>query len=387
MDGRARAAWIFGVVMAMGCDTGGPSADEAPAADGATDGDGGDAQGDGAAVYLSRVADGNTFTCATCHALTEPADDGMRRAGHPIGDAAARSTYKNGQVRELREAVSSCLTEWMNAEPWAEDDARWIDLLEFLEDMAPASEVEDLRFEIVAPPPVSVLASGDAEAGRAVFNASCSLCHGTDGGGSDLAPPVSGFGLDPEYIARRVRTSGRADSGVYDGLTGGVMPFWSAERLSDAELADITTWLAASEPAPPTPVDDDDGGSDSGDGGGGDPPPPGGCGSTHPRVGQVAELQDFFHGVGGTAEILDDCTIEIRDFTYDGTGIDVLLYGGLGGDYDNGFGIGDQLIKAGGYAGDTLTFTLPQGRTFDDLDGVSVWCVTVGVDFGSGMFE
>ena len=86
------------------------------------------------------------------------------------------------------------------------------------------------------------------------------------------------------------------------------------------------------------------------------------------------------------SEIIDDCTIELREFTYDGAGIDVRLYGGLGGNYDAGFGMGDDLVNPNGYDGVTLYFTLPEGLTMDDLDGVSVWCVDVGVDFGSGTF-
>src|SRR5690606_22721219 len=140
-----------------------------------------------------------TFACATCHALSEPADDGLRRAGHPIGDATARPTYKNGERREMRGAVNSCLTEWMNAAPWTAEDERWIALSGFLEGLAPDEGAEDLSFEIVAPPSAAVLTSGDPVAGRATFNATCSVCHAQDGGGSLLAPPIAGFGLDPEY--------------------------------------------------------------------------------------------------------------------------------------------------------------------------------------------
>jgi hypothetical protein len=91
--------------------------------------------------------------------------------------------------------------------------------------------------------------------------------------------------------------------------------------------------------------------------------------------------------VGGTATIVDDCSIEIDNFTYDGTGIDVRIYGGLGGDYDSGFALTQDLLKAGGYFGELLLATLPEGRTLDELDGISVWCVTVGADFGSGNFS
>src|SRR5688572_11838733 len=76
----------------------------------------------GELIYRTPVADGNTFACATCHAIEEPTANGLRHPGHPIGDAARRATYKNGEVASLREAVNSCLEEWMVAEPWQEDD-------------------------------------------------------------------------------------------------------------------------------------------------------------------------------------------------------------------------------------------------------------------------
>ena len=111
-----------------------------------------------------------------------------------------------------------------------------------------------------------------------------------------------------------------------------------------------------------------------------------GCSSTHPSVGSTAVLTERFHDVGGTATIVDDCTIRIDDFTFDGTGIDVRLYGGLAGNYRDGFAMGPDLRRATPYAGETLMFRLPEDQTLDDLDGLSVWCVPAGVDFGSGDF-
>jgi len=335
---------------------------------------------EGERIYRSEVDDGNTFACATCHALREPADDGLRRVAHPLSDAAHRPSYKNGELTQMRDAVNSCLQEWMNAEPWERADPRWLALEEFLESEAPAGPAEPLRFEIVSPPLGDGLEGGDPAAGRALFNDSCSSCHGQDGTGTLQAPPVGDRGLDPGYVAERVRRSGRADSPVYDGLTGGVMPFWAADRLSDDELRDLTAWLAEGGQAEP-PADPPDDLPD-------DPPgDPGGCGATHPMVGATAILEENFHDVGGIAQIVDDCTIEIREFTFDGTGVEVRLYGGLDSNYDEGFAMGENLLRTGGWQGETLTFTLPAGRTLDDLDGVSVWCVPIGVDFGSGMFN
>ena len=44
----------------------------------------------------------------TCHALEEPADD-FRRPGHPIGNAANRPSYKNGQLTDIIDAIAERL--------------------------------------------------------------------------------------------------------------------------------------------------------------------------------------------------------------------------------------------------------------------------------------
>jgi mono/diheme cytochrome c family protein len=329
--------------------------------------------GGGKVVYESRVEGANTFTCATCHALTEPAEDGLRRPGHPIADATRRPSYKNGEVPRMLDAVNSCLTEWMNADPWTENDARYTALHGWLDGQAGSGPAAAVSIQRVDPP--ASLDGGDAERGVAAFNGSCAVCHGANAEGTQKAPSVRGLGLEAGYVATRVRTSGRSDSKVYPGLTGGVMPFWGADRLSDAELVDIVAFLGKKDTSIPAPT-----------GGGTNDDTNRVCAKTHTRVGQTAVLQKRFHGVEGTARIVDDCTIEITNFAFDGGGIDVRVYGGKGGSYAKGFAMGDDLRKAGGYSGATVRVNLPVARTLDDLDGVSIWCVPAGADFGSGTF-
>src|SRR5688500_15130816 len=108
--------------------------------------------GDGQVVYETRVAGGNTYTCATCHALAEPASDGLRRPGHPIGDATRRPHFKNGTKARFIDAVNGCLTEWMNADPWTEDDSRYRALHAFLDARATAPSAPALRFDRVDAP-------------------------------------------------------------------------------------------------------------------------------------------------------------------------------------------------------------------------------------------
>lgn len=326
----------------------------------------------GEALYLEPHSDGNTFACATCHALEEPAPDGIRRPGHPIGAAANRSSYKNGQLTKLIDAVNSCRVEWMAATPFADDDPRWMALFEYLSDAAGDANAVPLVYEIVAPP--SELDGGDEMRGQEFFNETCVVCHGLDAVGTDRAPALRGSRLDAETIARRVRTSGAIDSRVYDGLTGGRMPFWAADRLSDEDLLDVVAFVLA---------------NDGGPGGGGPVDGLRECASTHPKIGQLAELSTFAHQVSGTAVIVDDCTIRVDDFVFDGGGIDVRFYSGLGGDYANGFSMSEEdLRRPQGYDGTELVYAqLPEGRTLDELDGISVWCVPVAQSFGDGLFR
>lgn len=110
------------------------------------------------------------------------------------------------------------------------------------------------------------------------------------------------------------------------------------------------------------------------------------CPATHPRIGEMAVLEGKGHSVEGTARIVDDCTIAFEDFRYDGGGIDVRVYGALGGDYREGFAISGDLVGTR-FEGTILVVQLPEDRTLDDLDGVSIWCTAADVSFGDALFS
>jgi hypothetical protein len=110
------------------------------------------------------------------------------------------------------------------------------------------------------------------------------------------------------------------------------------------------------------------------------------CGSAHPAVGRSLELTRRSHRVGGTATIVDDCTIRIEGFTYDGGGREVRVYGGIAGDYENGPSLSEDLFGTP-FDGEALELRLPAGVDLDDFDGLSIWCVPVGASFGHGTFQ
>ncbi len=328
---------------------------------------------DGEWVYRFSPVGGNSYTCAHCHAIVEPAKNGFARPGHPLGDATERNSYKDGQLSSLLDAANSCLDEWMNAPTWSNSSTDWLALESWLNTHNPGVQAEPVDIQIVAVP--AELGGGDAAEGRAVFNASCAICHAEDGGGSRQAPAVAGFGLDAGYVANRVRLSGRTGSDVYSGLTGGIMPFWGANRLSNADLVDIVAFLELGQEDLATIFE----GSVSGGGSG--------CGADHAKVGYTAELTTRQHRVSGTATIIDNCTIEITNFNYDGRGIVVQAYTGN----DNNF-LGDgavpisENIVGSAFRNATVQFSLPTGLSLDDFNAISIWCVAVGTSFGDGIF-
>lgn len=336
-----------------------------------------DAAPEGEALYQQPHADGNTFACATCHALNEPAADGFTRPGHPIGDAANRPSYKNGQLSTLLEAVNTCRQEWLNTTPFGDDDPRWLALSGFLEEQAGDAPAEPLTFEIVDPP--EELNGGDPDAGEARFNSSCVVCHGEGAVGTERAPAIAGIMLPGEFIATKIRRSGNVDSEIYPELIPGRMPFWAADRQSDDQVRDILAFLAMSEPVEmPTTSDDEVDLSVEG--------AQSGCASSHARVGQTLTFQTNAHAVAGTATIVDDCTIRFTDFSFDGGGIDVHVIGGNGGTFDPDIDLTINMVGTA-FDGGEAVVSLPEGVSLDDFDSLSVWCIPVGFSFGDGVFQ
>jgi len=118
-------------------------------------------------------------------------------------------------------------------------------------------------------------------------------------------------------------------------------------------------------------------------------PPQGDCAADDPRIGRTAELENtFIHGIQGTARIVSNCTIVIENFFYDGIGFDVRIVGVKDGDFANPTVLSPgNLVRAGGYTDQTLTVTLPEGVTLDDVPTISVMCVPFRFSFGAGTFS
>lgn len=116
---------------------------------------------------------------------------------------------------------------------------------------------------------------------------------------------------------------------------------------------------------------------------------PSSCVATdYARAGWTAKLSTLQHGVSGTVTIVDERTLRITGFNYDGGGPRVLVYLGATNSnqgFTSGPAIGAQLQRRP-YVNETLEVQLPEGQTLDGFTAVSIWCVEFRVNFGSGVF-
>jgi mono/diheme cytochrome c family protein len=342
----------------------------------------------GKIVFEQPHENGNFYACMNCHSVTELNDltstsDARIRSGNPIFNAANRSSYKNGMLNNIMDAANSCLQDWMKVSSdntWIESSEDWLNLNEYLIEQSNNENTSDVTYTIVDAP--DDLSAGDATAGHVAFNKTCVECHGVDGKGALYSAEITGVGLAQSFVANKIRRSGPSGSNVYSGLGGvGAMPFYSQERMSDKMVKDISAYVAGiTENDGDTPPQMEEDVVMSGDST---------CsGTDHAKVGQTMIFSNLAHGISGSAKIVDNCTIEISGFDYDGQGPSVFFYGGLNNDYRGtgaGFSIGNQL-NGRSYNNATITLSLSSTSILDNMDGLSVWCSDFDVSFGDGQF-
>ncbi|GLS91874.1 hypothetical protein GCM10007916_29440 [Psychromonas marina] len=116
---------------------------------------------------------------------------------------------------------------------------------------------------------------------------------------------------------------------------------------------------------------------------------PGECTQAHQLVGSSADFSTLAHQVSGTATIIDDCTIEVTNFSYDGSAPQVYFYAARDNQYtsNDAFAVSQQLLVGRAYNSETVQLRLPTGKTLDDLNSISVWCVEFSANFGEVNFK
>ncbi len=184
---------------------------------------------------------GNDLTCFSCHL-----DKGMRPDGNPLVGTYGRFPQYNGRaarVFTIEDRINGCLQRSMNGTPMAPDDPRMRDMVAWL---AHASHGIPGGSKVPGqgvPRPTAL--QGDTVAGAQVWATVCARCHGPDGQGSPLAPPVWGprsFNIGAGMA--RIRTAA--------GFIRHNMPFDLPGTLTDTQALDVAAYVT-SRPRPDLP--------------------------------------------------------------------------------------------------------------------------------------
>jgi len=116
---------------------------------------------------------------------------------------------------------------------------------------------------------------------------------------------------------------------------------------------------------------------------------------------KIGDFTNYAHGIGGTVYVLDEKTLLIKGFTYDGAGPDAFFWVGTEGSpstvgtilpypFEGKFyEYEDQAapILQGQFSGDKdIKLTLPDSMKTTDLKWISVWCRAFQVNFGDLTF-
>ncbi len=192
----------------------------------------------------------NAFQCTHCHTKTEPAG---KLAGGPLAGAAKRPSFWNGRFYTLFEAVDFCQRQFMRGLPLDPKAQKTLDLYAYLVSIGDKGPTTARKFELVLE--VKDLPRGDAGRGKDVWAKACRLCHGEPHTGVGRLKPLQGdnpFGIVPkdtiefhskdgptitrEVVIEKIRHGGFLEF-------AGVMTPFTAEQLSDTEVADVVTFL------------------------------------------------------------------------------------------------------------------------------------------------
>jgi len=112
------------------------------------------------------------------------------------------------------------------------------------------------------------------------------------------------------------------------------------------------------------------------------------CAADSTKTGFTGSFSTLAHNVSGQATVIDNCTLEITMFNFDGMAPNVRFYAGVNGNFSDSeaFGIGER-INGRSYSNETIVLELPEGKFVDDFDSLSVWCVDFQANFGNLLLQ
>jgi thiosulfate dehydrogenase len=193
-------------------------------------------------------AKSNVFACSTCHDTTATAT--RVRPGYTLFDSTTRPTWWGGFETTLIDAINVCVTNFMEqgGKPLDAGDDKARGLYAYLMSISPDPSPPAWLLTVVKT--IVDVPSGDPNAGQQLWKSTCQTCHGDPHTGNgrlsmnvSLVPDdsIANHGTDPKTGARPIVIEKVRHGKFYN--VGGVMPLFSVEALSDAQLGQILGYL------------------------------------------------------------------------------------------------------------------------------------------------
>lgn len=194
----------------------------------------------------------NKMSCATCHEVGPAQDsDGYRKAAYSLYGAPARAVWWGGNQLHLLDAVDQCIKWFLRGDPLDRESDEAKQLYEYLLSITP-DDAPSAPLPMTVVENITALAPGDAVRGAALYASHCAHCHGAMHTGADnngISKLILPDGLlTGDYVTMFPTTPKGmlVIESIRHGRffnVGGVMPFYPAELMSDADISDILAAL------------------------------------------------------------------------------------------------------------------------------------------------
>ena len=175
---------------------------------------------------------GSKLQCVSCHAA-----DGTQKNAMPLVGVYARFPQyraRFGGTQVIDDRINDCFRRSLNGKPLDPQSRDMRDMVAYMAFLSlgypVGAEVEGQGFPKVDPLP------GDTVRGAALFATKCIVCHGMDGQGSNIAPPLWGpHSFNVGAGLARVRTAA--------GFIKELMPQNTPRTLTAQEAYDLATYV------------------------------------------------------------------------------------------------------------------------------------------------
>lgn len=186
---------------------------------------------------------GTSMACASCHLEigTKPGTLTLLTAAEKY----PRFSGRDGGERDLRDRINGCMQRSMNGRPLPRDSVEMIAMEAYVNSLGDAWDAmgESRRAPDEQPAFVEPDRAARPEAGRAVFERRCSVCHGADGAGLRAADIEGGYVFPPLWGPDSFNNG----AGMARVLTAAMfikarMPLGQAD-LTDDEAYDVAAYV------------------------------------------------------------------------------------------------------------------------------------------------